>query len=117
MEIEQLQQYDEWLADHLDELVQQYANKVVAIHQGQVIIVGELESEVYSQIRKQDLTPMPLVFRVPSEDDLQSILKSKCIGNWLVLRKLIMAFIGWVLSFGLMMWPFYKNGLRWKMNI
>ncbi|MCI0693825.1 DUF5678 domain-containing protein [candidate division KSB1 bacterium] len=74
METKQLEQYDEWLAEHLDELVLQYPNKVVAIHDGQVIIVGDLESEVYSRIREQGLETMPLVFRVPREEDLQSIL-------------------------------------------
>ncbi len=74
METQQLEQYDEWLAEHLDELVLQYPNKVVAIHDGQVIIVGNLESEVYGRIREQGLKTMPLVFRVPREEDLQSIL-------------------------------------------
>ena len=70
----QLQKYDEWLAEHLDELVVQYPGKVVAIHEGKVIIVGNLESDVYSQLRKRGLEPMPLVLRVPREEDLQSIL-------------------------------------------
>ncbi len=74
METQQLEQYDEWLAEHLDELVLQYPNKVVAIHDGQVIIVGDLESEVYGRIREQGLETMPLVFRVPREEDLESIL-------------------------------------------
>jgi len=74
MEALQYQKYDEWLAEHLDELVTQYAGKVVAIHEGKVVIVGDLESEVYRQIRERDLKPMPLVFRVPREEDLQSIL-------------------------------------------
>jgi iron-sulfur cluster repair protein YtfE (RIC family) len=74
MEALQLQKYDEWLAEHLDELVTQYPGKVVAIHGDKVVIVSDLESEVYSQIRERGLEPMPLVFRVPREEDLQSIL-------------------------------------------
>ena len=74
MEALQLQKYDEWLAEHLEELVAQYPGKVVAIHEDKVVIVGDLESEVYSQIRERGLEPMPLVFRVPREEDLQSIL-------------------------------------------
>ena len=38
MEALQLQEYDEWLAEHLDELVAQYPAKVVAIHGGQVTL-------------------------------------------------------------------------------
>lgn len=40
MEALQWQRYDEWLAEHLDELAAQYPGKVVAIHEGQVIITG-----------------------------------------------------------------------------
>jgi hypothetical protein len=74
METLQLEQYDEWIADHLDEVVTQHAGKVVAIHQGEIIIVGDSEVEVYRQVREAGLKPMPLVFRVPREEDFQSIL-------------------------------------------
>jgi hypothetical protein len=74
MDTVQLQAYDDWLAEHLDELVAGYPGKVVAIHQGQLILVGDCEDDVYSQIRSKQLEPTPLVFRVPREEDLQSIL-------------------------------------------
>jgi hypothetical protein len=69
-----LQQYDEWLAEHLEELMVQYPGKVVVIYEGQIIFVGDTESDIYRRIREADLEPMPLVFRVPCEEDLQSIL-------------------------------------------
>lgn len=74
MEILPLQQYDEWIADHLDSLVTQYAGKVVAIHQGNIAIVGGSEAEVYREIHEAGLKPMPLVFRVPRAEDFESIL-------------------------------------------
>lgn len=74
MEALQLQAYDDWIADHLDELVSQYAGRVVAIYQGEVTIVGDSEVEVYREVRERGLEPMPLVFRVPHEEDFQSIL-------------------------------------------
>jgi hypothetical protein len=77
MEAVQLQQYDEWLADHLDELVIQYAGKVVAIHQGRIAIIGSSEVDVYREIREAGLEPMPLVFRVPRKEDFQSILRAE----------------------------------------
>lgn len=76
METMQLQQYDDWLADHLDELMTQYPARVVAIHAGRVAFVGDSEIDVYRQIRGARLKPMPLVFRVPREEDLQSILQA-----------------------------------------
>jgi len=74
MEAMKLHQYDEWIADHLDELVIQYAGKVVAIDEGRIILVGDSEVEVYREIRVKGIEPAPLVFRVPREEDFQSIL-------------------------------------------
>ena len=74
METLELQKYDEWLADHLDELAAKYPAKVVAIHEGRVVFVADTEAEVYQRVREAQLEPMPLVLRVPDENDLQSIL-------------------------------------------
>ena len=74
MDALQLKRYDEWLADHLDELMSQYPAKVVAIHEGKIIFVGDSETDVYRQVLGAGLSPMPLVFRVPREEDFQSIL-------------------------------------------
>jgi hypothetical protein len=74
MEAVQLQEYDEWVVEHLDELITQYAGKVVAIHGGRIVLVGNSEVEVYRKIREKGLEPAPLVFRVPREEDFQSIL-------------------------------------------
>jgi len=35
---------------------------------------GDTEAGIYQRIREANLEPMPLVFRVPCEEDLQSIL-------------------------------------------
>ena len=74
MEEAQLQEYDEWIADHLNDLVERYAGKVVAIHKGEVIVVGDSEVEVYRKVREKRFEPMPLVVRVPREEDFQSSL-------------------------------------------
>jgi hypothetical protein len=74
MEALELQEYDEWLAEHLDELVARYPAKVVAIHEGKIISIGDTEADIYRRVREAGLEPMPLVFRIPREEDLQSIL-------------------------------------------
>lgn len=74
MEARQLQEYDEWVADHLDELVQRYPGRVVTIHAGKVVAAGDSEPDVYREVRRAGLTPMPLVLRVPREEDVQSLL-------------------------------------------
>ena len=69
-----LMDYDEWVAEHLDELVEQYAGQVVAIQEGKIVMVGESERELYREIHERGMEPMPLVLRVPREEDLQAIL-------------------------------------------
>ncbi len=74
MEALALQKYDDWLAEHLEELVDRYPSKVVAVHEDQVVFIGDSEAEVYQWVHKTALTPMPLVFRVPRAEDLDTIL-------------------------------------------
>ena len=69
-----LQKYDDWLVEHMEGLVDRYPSKVVAIHEDQVVFIGDAEAEVYQWVRKTALTPMPLVFRVPRVEDLHTIL-------------------------------------------
>ncbi len=72
MEANQLLADDEWLTNHLDELVDRYAGRVIAIQQGTIVAIGDSEAEVYRLVQGQE--PMPLVFRVPRVEDFQSIL-------------------------------------------
>jgi hypothetical protein len=74
MEAGILQKYDEWLAEHMEELVGRYPSKVVAVHEDQVVFIGDSEAEVYQWVHKTALTPMSLVFRVPRVEDLNAIL-------------------------------------------
>ena len=65
MEASVWREYDEWLADHMEELIGQYPSKVVVIHQGQVVYTGDSEVEVYQWVARRGLTPMPLIFCIP----------------------------------------------------
>ena len=69
-----LQKYDDWLAEHMEELVDRFPSKVVAVHEDQVVCIGDAEAEVYQWVHKMTLIPMPLVFRVPRAEDLDTIL-------------------------------------------
>jgi len=70
-----LMNYDEWVAEHMDDLVEKYAGQVVAIHEGKIVLVGESERDLYRDILARGIEPMPLVFRVPREEDLQAVLR------------------------------------------
>lgn len=74
MEALLLEEYDKWLAEHLEEWVAKYPAKVVAIYKGGIVFVGDLEADIYRKVQEAGLDPIPLVFRVPREEDLQSVL-------------------------------------------
>ena len=74
MEAAELEAYNNWLADHWDEIVAQYAGRVLAIEEGSILFVGDSEVEAYRWARATGRTHLPLVLRVPSEEDLQFIL-------------------------------------------
>lgn len=69
-----LQQHDDWLASHLDELIDKYPGKIVAILNGEIVGVGDNYKEVYQPFLSSDLKWMPLVVRVPHSDDVQHLL-------------------------------------------
>ncbi len=66
--------YDQWMASHSNELFQRYTGKVVAVYQGKVIEVGDTLQQVYERVDARHLAEPPLVFEVPTEKDLVSIL-------------------------------------------
>lgn len=74
MEAAELEAYNSWLAEHMNEIVAEYAGKVVVIQTGRVVFVAESEVQAYGWAKATRRTPLPLVLRVPSEEDLQSIL-------------------------------------------
>lgn len=60
-----IQEEQKWINEHLDELIDQYAGKTVAIEQGHVVGVGNDYSEVCDPFFEQGRGIMPLVFQVP----------------------------------------------------
>ncbi|GFE69060.1 DUF5678 domain-containing protein [Chroococcus sp. FPU101] len=69
-----LQQHDEWLTQHLDELIEQYPGKVVAISSGKIVKVGETYQEVYQAFISSNVEWMPMVISVPYPDEVQEFL-------------------------------------------
>ena len=69
-----LQQHDDWLSSHLDELIDKYPGKIVAIMNGEIVRIGDTYKEVYQPFLESDLDWMPLVVRVPHSDDVQELL-------------------------------------------
>ena len=60
-----LQQHDEWLAEHYQELTEKYPGKFVAIDGGEIVAVGDDEVEVYRSSCKEDQLVGPMILEVP----------------------------------------------------
>jgi hypothetical protein len=74
MEPGELESYNDWLAEHMHELAAQYPGRVVVIQESHIAFVGDSEVEAYQWARAAGCARLPLVLRVPSEEDLQSVL-------------------------------------------
>jgi hypothetical protein len=70
--IDEMEKDDAWLKAHLEEIVDRYAHKVIAILDQEIVGVGESISGVQQQIAEQYPARVPLVFEVPSREDLRA---------------------------------------------
>lgn len=59
MEAAELAAYNNWLAEHMEELVAQYAARVVVIEKDQIIHVAESETEAYRWVRVTHVANRP----------------------------------------------------------
>ncbi|WP_041235561.1 DUF5678 domain-containing protein [Dactylococcopsis salina] len=69
-----LQQHDQWLAQNLDQLIETYPGKIVAVLDGKIVAVGDTYKEVYAPFQNQNRDWMPLAVRVPYPDEIQELL-------------------------------------------
>jgi hypothetical protein len=60
VEAAELEAYNDWLAEHMEEIVAQYAGRVVAIQEGRILFVVDSEVEAYRWARAVGCTHMPL---------------------------------------------------------
>lgn len=69
-----LHQYDNWLTHHLDDLIDKYPGKIIAVINDQVVAVGDTYQEIYKPFLESDLEEMPLVIKVPHPDEVEEML-------------------------------------------
>jgi len=74
--IDEMEKDDEWLKSHLEEIVDRYARKVIAILDQEIVGVGESISDVQQKVTKQYPARVPLVFEVPSREEFTCLLSS-----------------------------------------
>lgn len=72
----ELDAYDAWLAEHLDEMVRRHPGKVIAVYRGQVVAVGDSYREVLAAASAQGIRETPFTLRVPNADEVNAVFPS-----------------------------------------
>ena len=68
-----MQEEHRWLSEHFDELIDQYAGKMVAIQGGKVVAVGDNATEIYRPFREAGQTIMPLLVSIPHPEEWDNV--------------------------------------------
>jgi hypothetical protein len=72
----ELDAYDAWVADHLEEMVRQHPGKVIAVYQGRLIAVGDTYREVFDATKASGIAEEPFTMRVPTADEARAVFPS-----------------------------------------
>jgi hypothetical protein len=72
----ELDAYDAWLAEHLDELVRLHPGKVIAVYQNRLIAVADSYREVFEAAKAQGIADEPFTLRVPMADEANAVFPS-----------------------------------------
>ena len=74
--VEEIEKDDNWLKSHLEEIVDRYAHRVVAILDQAIVEVGESIHDVQQKIALHHPARVPLVFEVPSREEFTCLLSN-----------------------------------------
>jgi hypothetical protein len=72
----ELDAYNAWVAEHLDEMVRRHPGKVIAVYQGRLIAVGDTYREVFDAAKAQGIMEEPFTMRVPTTDEARAVFPS-----------------------------------------
>ena len=72
--IDEMERDDEWLKSHLEEIVDHYAHKVIAILDQGIVGVGKSIAEVQRMMAERHPLRVPLIFEVPSREEFECLL-------------------------------------------
>jgi len=71
----ELDAYDAWVAEHLDEMARQHPGKVIAVYQDRLIAVGNTYREVLDVAKARGIAE-PFTMRVPTTDEARAVFPS-----------------------------------------
>ena len=69
-----LKAVDDWYADHFEELVGKFAGKAIAVIGGELVAVANTEKEADILARKKSSGTIPIVFSIPTREELVCLL-------------------------------------------
>jgi len=72
----ELDAYDAWVAEHLDEMVRQHPGKVIAVYQGRLIAVGDTYRQVFDATKARGIAEEPFTMRVTTTDEARAVFPS-----------------------------------------
>jgi hypothetical protein len=72
--VEDMDRDDLWLKSHLEDIVERYAHKVIAILDQQIVGVGNSIVELQWTVAAQYPQRVPLIFEVPTREEFECLL-------------------------------------------
>ena len=72
----ELDAYDAWVAEHLDEMVRQHPGRVIAVYKDRLIAVGDTYREVFDATRARGIADEPFTMRVPTAEEAHAVFPS-----------------------------------------
>jgi hypothetical protein len=72
--MEDMDRDDAWLKAHLEEIIERYAHKVIAILDQQIVGVGTSIGELQRTVAAQYPHRVPLVLEVPTREEFECLL-------------------------------------------
>jgi hypothetical protein len=72
--VEDMDRDDAWLKVHLEEIVDRYAHKVIAVLDQQIVGVGASIEALQRTVAAQYPQRVPLIFEVPTREEFECLL-------------------------------------------
>ena len=72
--VENMDSDDLWLKSHIEDIVDRYAHKVIAILDQQIVGVGTSIVELQQSVTAHYPQRVPLIFEVPTREDFECLL-------------------------------------------
>ena len=72
--VEDMDSDDLWLKSHIEDIVDRYAHKVIAILDQQIVGVGTSIAELQQTVAAHYPQRVPLIFEVPTREDFECLL-------------------------------------------